>query len=61
MTPAQFRDIRLALKMSQSEFAVLLGYEHRSTVSNFEAGRRKISRRLEMLVLAKSSALFGLE
>ena len=55
MTSQQFKDIRLALNMSQTEFALLLGYEHRSTISNFESGRRKISPRLKMLVIAKTS------
>jgi transcriptional regulator with XRE-family HTH domain len=55
MTSEQFRNIRLALNMSQTEFALLLGYEHRSTISNFESGRRRISPRLKMLVMAKSS------
>lgn len=54
MTPKQFRDIRSKMGLSQHQLALLLGYEDRSTISNFESGRRLITPRLEKLLTAMS-------
>ena len=42
MTPVQFRQIRLDLKLSQDELALLLGVA-RGTVTRYESGFRRIS------------------
>lgn len=59
MTPEQFRNIRVDMGLSQHKLALLLGYEDRSTISNFESGRRMITPRLEKLVLAISVAFIS--
>lgn len=59
MTPEQFRNIRADMGLSQQKLALLLGYEDRSTISNFENGRRMITPRLEKLVLAMSVAFIS--
>lgn len=59
MTPEQFRNIRADMGLSQHKMALLLGYEDRSTISNFENGRRMITPRLEKLVLAMSVAFIS--
>jgi transcriptional regulator with XRE-family HTH domain len=59
MTPEQFRNIRADMGLSQHKLALLLGYEDRSTISNFENGRRMITPRLEKLVLAMSVAFIS--
>jgi len=59
MTPEQFRNIRADMGLSQHKLALLLGYEDRSTISNFENGRRIITPRLEKLLLAMSVAFIS--
>lgn len=59
MTPEQFRNIRADMGLSQHKLALLLGYEDRSTISNFENGRRMITPRLEKLLLAMSVAFIS--
>ncbi len=55
MTPNEFRNIRSNMGLSQNDLALLLGYEDRSTISNFENGRRIINPRIEKLILAMSA------
>ena len=50
MTPERFRELRLKMGMSQHELALLMGYRDRSAVSNFEAGRREITPRIEFMI-----------
>ena len=45
--------------LSQHKLALLLGYEDRSTISNFESGRREINPRIEKLILAMSLSFFS--
>ena len=50
MKPERFRELRLKMGMSQHDLALLMGYRDRSAVSNFEAGRREITPRIEFMI-----------
>ena len=50
MTPERVRELRLKMGMSQHDLALLMGYRDRSAVSNFEAGRREITPRIEFMI-----------
>ena len=54
MTSDRFRQLRIKMGMSQHELAILMGYKDRSSVSNFESGRRMISPRVEFMINAIS-------
>lgn len=50
MTPERFRELRIKMGMSQHDLALMMGYRDRSAVSNFEAGRRDITPRIEFMM-----------
>jgi len=52
MNKAQFKKIRLSLNMSQQKFGEILGFSKkwaRMRVSEMECGRKKVSKRTEVL------------
>ena len=58
MTPNDLRKMRLRSGMSQEELARRLGYNHRSTISLLESGKRLINPRMRVgieAVLKKDS------
>ena len=50
MTPAEIREARQTLGLSQAEFAASIGYGHGHRVSELERGVRSPSRAGEMLI-----------
>lgn len=54
MTSEQFKQIRERSGLTQADFANAIGY-HEKSMTRFESGRRKISKKLRATVLA----LFG--
>jgi transcriptional regulator with XRE-family HTH domain len=54
MTPAEFRDIRIGLGLTQPELAVMLGFNHGSTVGALESARsgKAITLQVERLMRA---------
>jgi len=54
MTPAEFRDIRIKLGLTQPELAVLLGFNHASTVGALESAKsgKVITLQVERLMRA---------
>tara|TARA_Y100001937_G_scaffold13157_1_gene17215 strand:+ start:14540 stop:14731 length:192 start_codon:yes stop_codon:yes gene_type:complete len=54
MSPEIFRKLRVKMGVSQHELAILMGFKDRSSVSNFETGRRMISPRIEFMINAIS-------
>ena len=47
MTPEKLKQIRKALKMTQTEFAEALGFSSQVYISWLESGKRKVSKPLE--------------
>lgn len=50
MTPAQFKQARKSLSLSQSEMAIALGLKTARAIRHYESGDRVISGPIEKLV-----------
>jgi DNA-binding transcriptional regulator YiaG len=50
MTPAEFKQARKALSLSQSEMAIALGLKTARAIRHYESGDRVISGPIEKLV-----------